>query len=104
MGVLRAQVLRWRRAPALEGRRAVPRTATHPHTCAQRGARSIPLKEQRRLPGGEPDSRGRALRPASADRASRAAWFSQGRFGLMSISLFMPVLYLAPLEKEGNRF
>lgn len=25
-------------------------------------------------------------------------------FGLMSISLFMPVLYLAPSEKEENRF
>lgn len=27
-----------------------------------------------------------------------------GHFGLMSISLFMPVLYLAPSEKEENRF
>lgn len=32
------------------------------------------------------------------------AWFSQGHFGLMSISLFMPVLYLAPSEKQENRF
>lgn len=32
------------------------------------------------------------------------AWFSQGHFGLMSISLFMPALYLAPSEKQENRF
>ena len=32
------------------------------------------------------------------------AWFSQWHFGLMSISLFMPVLYLAPSEKQENRF
>lgn len=48
--------------------------------------------------------RGRELHQTFLKSAFHQARFSQGHFDLMSISLFMPVLYLAPSEKQENRF
>lgn len=104
------------RAQTLEGHRGwrgpVRRTHQSPNTPVSGAApgsaaasrhSSITLQHAASAPAG---SRG------SGDRASSSlltellppARFSLGHFGLMSISLFMPVLYLALLEKEENRF